>query len=176
MARWFKKKKIRLSVQETRVRSLGREDPLKKEMAADSSVLAWEIPWTEEPGRHQSVESQRVRHDLTTEQVPEMWVPGCLFCLHLNRRWREDAAQESVKGQDSGDPGMSLGPSANSPTGHRPNWYYRPAIPNAEPLGPAGFRIRTPGFLRGQHPVIELCISQQSVSAFTFRELTGGLK
>ena len=40
---------------ETRVRSLGREDPLEKEMATHSSILAWEIPWTEEPGRIQSM-------------------------------------------------------------------------------------------------------------------------
>ena len=45
---------------ETRVRSLGREDPLKKEMATHSSTLAWKIPWTEEPGRLQSMGSRRV--------------------------------------------------------------------------------------------------------------------
>ena len=46
------------------VRSLGREDPLEKEMAAYSSILAWEIPWTEEPGGLQSLlGSQRVRQD-----------------------------------------------------------------------------------------------------------------
>ena len=50
-------------IQETRVRSLGREDPLEKEMATRSSVLAWEIPWTEDPGKLQSVGSQRVRYD-----------------------------------------------------------------------------------------------------------------
>ena len=48
---------------ETRVQSLGWEDPLEKEMATHSSTLAWKIPWTEEPGRLQSVGSQRVRHD-----------------------------------------------------------------------------------------------------------------
>ena len=48
---------------ETRVRSLGQEDPLEKEMAIHSSTIAWEIPWTEEPGRLQSMGSQRVRHD-----------------------------------------------------------------------------------------------------------------
>ena len=48
---------------ETRVRSLGWEDPLEKEMATHSSTLAWNIPWTEEPGRLQSMGSQRVRHD-----------------------------------------------------------------------------------------------------------------
>ena len=53
--------------QETRVRSLGWEDPLEKEMATHSSILAWRISWTEEPGRLQSVELQGVRHDLATK-------------------------------------------------------------------------------------------------------------
>ena len=51
------------AIQETRVQSLGWEDPLEKEMATHSSTLAWKIPWREEPGRLQSMESQRVRHD-----------------------------------------------------------------------------------------------------------------
>ena len=50
-------------MQETWVRSLGREDPLEKEMATHSSTLAWKIPWTEEPGRLQSMGSQGVGHD-----------------------------------------------------------------------------------------------------------------
>ena len=45
------------------VRALGWEDPLEKEMAIHSSTIAWKIPWTEEPGRLQSMGSQRVRHD-----------------------------------------------------------------------------------------------------------------
>ena len=49
--------------QETQVRFLGREDPLEEGMATHSSILAWRIPWTEEPGGLQSVRSQRVRHD-----------------------------------------------------------------------------------------------------------------
>ena len=44
--------------------TLGREDPLKQEMAIHSGILAWEIPWTEEPGRVQSMALQRVGHDL----------------------------------------------------------------------------------------------------------------
>ena len=56
-----------LPMQETRIQSLGREDPLENEMATHSSVLAWEIPWTEEPGRLQSMGSQRVGHDLVTK-------------------------------------------------------------------------------------------------------------
>ena len=50
-------------MRETRVRSLGREDPLEKEMVTHSSILAWRIPWTEEPGRLQPTGSQRVGHD-----------------------------------------------------------------------------------------------------------------
>ena len=50
-------------MQETRVRSLGWEVSLEKEMAAHSSILAWKIPWMEEPGRLQSMGSQRVGHD-----------------------------------------------------------------------------------------------------------------
>ena len=55
------------TMRKTWVRSLGREDPLEKEMAIHSSTLAWKIPWTEEPGRLQSMGSQRVRHDWVTE-------------------------------------------------------------------------------------------------------------
>ena len=51
------------AMRETWVRSLGREDPLEKEMATHSSILAWKIPWTEKPGRLQSMGLQRVRHD-----------------------------------------------------------------------------------------------------------------
>ena len=52
----------------TPVRSLGREDPLEKEMATHCSIHAWKIPWTEEPGRLQSMGSKRVGHDLATKQ------------------------------------------------------------------------------------------------------------
>ena len=51
------------AMQETQVQSLGWEDPLEKEMVTHSSILAWKIPWTEEPGRLQSMGSQRVGHD-----------------------------------------------------------------------------------------------------------------
>ena len=50
------------SMQETRVQSLGQEDPLEKEMATHSSIPAWKIPWTEEPGGLQSMGSERIRH------------------------------------------------------------------------------------------------------------------
>ena len=51
------------TMRETGVRALGWEDPLEKEMAIHSSTIAWKIPWTEEPGRLQSMGSQRVGHD-----------------------------------------------------------------------------------------------------------------
>ena len=51
------------TMQETQDQSLGQEDLLEKEMATHSSILAWKIPWTEEPGKLQSMWSQRVGHD-----------------------------------------------------------------------------------------------------------------
>ena len=51
------------------VQSLGQEDTLEEEMATYSSILAWEIPWTEVPGRLQSMGSQRVRENLASERV-----------------------------------------------------------------------------------------------------------
>ena len=63
------------SVQETQVRSLGWEDPLEKGIATHSSILAWRIPWTEEPGRLQSMRSQRTRHNEVINTHKK--------CLHL---------------------------------------------------------------------------------------------
>ena len=51
------------TIQETQVQSLSQEDPLEKQLATHSSILAWRIPWTEEPDGLQSTGSQRVRHD-----------------------------------------------------------------------------------------------------------------
>ena len=50
------------------IQSLGQEDPLEEGIATHSSIFAWRIPWTEEPGRLQSIGSQRLRHDLVTMQ------------------------------------------------------------------------------------------------------------
>ena len=55
-------------MQEMWVQSLGQEEPLEEEMATRSNILAWEIPWTEEPGGLQSMGLQRVRRDLVTKQ------------------------------------------------------------------------------------------------------------
>ena len=57
-----------MTMQETWIRSLGREGPLEKEMATHSCILVWEIPWIEEPGRLESTGLHTVGHDLATEQ------------------------------------------------------------------------------------------------------------
>ena len=70
------------AMQESQVRSLDRKDPLGKGMTTHSSILAWEIPWTEEPGRLQSTGSQRVRHNRETEHAqrpPPQPHPEILF-------------------------------------------------------------------------------------------------
>ena len=61
---------------ETRVQSLGCEDSLEKEMATHSSIIAREIPWTEEPGGLQSMGSQRVERDLATKQQIIIYLPS----------------------------------------------------------------------------------------------------
>ena len=74
------------AMRQTWVRSLGRKDPLEKEMATHSSTLAWRIPWTEEPGRLQSTGSQRVGHDWVTSlslQSPSMQNQVCLGSKHV---------------------------------------------------------------------------------------------
>ena len=71
----------------TQVLSLGREDPLEEEMASHSSILAWRIPWTEEPGRLQPMGSQRVGPDWATEhmEVLPLIVPVYLnYSCYLN--------------------------------------------------------------------------------------------
>ena len=60
--------------QETKVRFLGREDPLEKEMATHSSILAWEIPWTKEPGGLESMGSRRVGHGCVTKPCTQTGV------------------------------------------------------------------------------------------------------
>ena len=71
---------------ETWVQSLGQEDPLEKETATYSGTLAWKIPWMEEPGRLQSMGSQRVGHD---------WVTSLSFFLFFHVHWVSDAIQPS---------------------------------------------------------------------------------
>ena len=67
--------------QETWVQSLDQEDPLKKEMATRSNILAWEIPWTEEPGRLQPWGCKRIRHDSVTKQ--QKGIITAQYCVGL---------------------------------------------------------------------------------------------
>ena len=69
-------------MQETQVRSLGWEDLLEEEMATLSSILAWRIPWTEEPGGLQSMGSQRVRHDRMTNTHTHTHAHTRIFSVH----------------------------------------------------------------------------------------------
>ena len=68
------------AMQETRIWSLGWEDTLEKEMATHSSILAWRIPWTEKPGRLQSVGLQRVGHDWGTFNFTIIYIMSKDFC------------------------------------------------------------------------------------------------
>ena len=66
------------TLQESRVRSLGWEDPLEEEMATHSIILAWEIPWSEKPGGLQSMGSQKkIGHDLVTKKQQNEWRSVC---------------------------------------------------------------------------------------------------
>ena len=71
------------AMQETQGPSLGREDLLEKGMATHSSILAWRVPWTDEPGEIQSVGFQRVRHDWVTNTfsfIVALWCCACFYC------------------------------------------------------------------------------------------------
>ena len=76
---------------ETWVQSLAREDLLEKEMATHSSILAWRIPWTEEPGELQSMGSQRVRYDLATKPPPPRRV--LMGWENVDKSWAEDVSE-----------------------------------------------------------------------------------
>ena len=89
------------TMRETRVRSLGWENPLEKEMAIHSSTVAWKIPWSEEPGRLQSMESQKVRHGWATSlsftEPSNIWsnifvirfiIYGIIYLYYNTHTWR----------------------------------------------------------------------------------------
>ena len=87
------------AVQEMRVRSLGREDPLEKEKTTHSSILAWEIPWIEDPGRLQSMGSQigmtQWLNSNKDEYTGWCWILG--RCLKLIFMWRKPAWSASFR-------------------------------------------------------------------------------
>ena len=86
--------------QETQVRFLGWEDPLEKEIATQSSVLAWDIPWTEEPGGLQSTGLQRAGHDLVTKEQQQVGFPG-----------GSDGQESACSAGDPGSiPGLGISP------------------------------------------------------------------
>ena len=72
------------AMQETWVQSLGWEDPLKKEMSTHSSILAWRIPWTEEPGWLQSMGSQRVGHNQATKHINKTSIHSYALTTSIN--------------------------------------------------------------------------------------------
>ena len=87
MLRWWS---VLLTMRETWVQSLDREDPLEKEMATHSSTLAWKIPWMEKRGGLQLIRSQRVRHDWATPLVHDCFLKhkkNSQFNDNYNRAW-----------------------------------------------------------------------------------------
>ena len=85
------------AMQESQIQSLGKEDPLLKEMATHSHFLAWKIPWTEEPSGLQFMGSQRVGHDLVTK--PPWWVLGGQVVV----LWEVHGGAHSTRGKGDGE-------------------------------------------------------------------------
>ena len=99
LPRWRSGERIHLlnqEMQETRVGSLDWKDSLEKGMAIHSSILAWEIPWPEEPGGLQSVGLQRVRHDLVTKYTKRCDV----CCTDAGQGWMGDGDGETGRDLD----------------------------------------------------------------------------
>ena len=100
------------SMQNTWVQSLGREDPLEKGMGAYSNILAWEIPWIEEPGGLQSMGSQRIRHNWATNTHTDLninfiWkhpteTPRILLEQDLSSLWPNEVDSIPGMGRSSG--------------------------------------------------------------------------
>ena len=82
MAQQVKNLPAMQETQETWVQSLGQEDPLENEMAPHSSILAWKILWTEEPGGLQANVSQRIRHDWETKHV-YIYIGMCVYIYNF---------------------------------------------------------------------------------------------
>ena len=84
---------------ETQVQSLGREEPLEREMATHPSILAWRIPWTEQPGKLQFMGWQRIGHNLVTKQQQQHYISfrctthNDLMFIYIARLWPSLKAQ-----------------------------------------------------------------------------------
>ena len=109
------------AMRETQVWSLGREDSLENGLATHSSILAWRIPWTEEPGGLQSMESQRIRHNWVTntfstyrEPIYEMYA----FIKYINK-YKHTTHQCSLM-RSYKNPGKS-----DTQSGHNMNWTWK---------------------------------------------------
>ena len=102
---------------ETQVRSLGQEDPLEKEMTTHCNILAWRIPWTEEPGGLQSTGSQRVRHDWATILSFFLLFLSFVFLgFPVGASGKEPACQCKRKKRHGFDPWVGKIPRAWQPT------------------------------------------------------------
>ena len=111
-------------IQETRLRSLGREDSREKEMTAHSSILAWEIPRTEEAGGLQSMVSLRVRHDWGTEHITNFTKTSVFLAFSLGNNaqrslrdtlsFTKNFGRRAVKNTDSGITAFPVPPFTNS--------------------------------------------------------------
>ena len=88
------------TMRETWVRSLGWEDPLEKEMAIHSRTIAWKIPWTEEPGRLQSMGSQRVRHNWVTSLIHSLTGASLVAQLVKNLPAMQETWAQSLGWED----------------------------------------------------------------------------
>ena len=86
-------------MQETWIQSLGQEDPLEEDMATHSSILAWEIPWTEEPDRLQSMGSQRLRYECVTDHAHVHYSAGDqqVFVEKKEKDYKGRALDVSIK-------------------------------------------------------------------------------
>ena len=107
------------AMQETWVQSLGGEDPLEKEIATHSSILAWRIPWMEEPGGLQSTGSQRVRHDwatsLTHEDLQDLLeATPKKRCPLLHKGWNAKVGSQETPGITG-----KFGPGVHNEAGER---------------------------------------------------------
>ena len=90
------------------VRSLGQEDPLEEEMATHSSILAWKIPWTEDPGGLPSMGSQRVGRDVVTKQQHTTLPPTALVLQPWRLlRWEKVLCQTSTQPHNAGGSGRT---------------------------------------------------------------------
>ena len=89
------------AVLETRVRPLGWEDPLEKKVATHSSILAWKIPWTEDPVRLQPMGSQRVGHDWATNTLTVHSLILDMFCKETNTLSYSDTSRTLLSSRHS---------------------------------------------------------------------------